>query len=270
MSETRASLEPSAAEDPAKALQSWWDRDGPFRALHRVAPVRLAFIRSRLAAHFGRDPLSLSPFAGLRLLDIGCGGGLAAEPMARLGFRVTAVDADPLALAAAKAHAESSGLRIDYRLGKAESPARSGERFDAVLALEIVEHLDDPAPFFAALPGLLDQRGAFIGATLNRNARSFAFAILGAEYLLRWIPPGTHDWRRFLRPSEFVLALRRNGLLVTELAGMSYDPLSAAWSLSGDLAVNYLVMAVKREEAPGSTVGRRDPRDAAEFDPFVG
>jgi 2-polyprenyl-6-hydroxyphenyl methylase / 3-demethylubiquinone-9 3-methyltransferase len=243
---TSASFEPSEGDRLLRRAAPWWDPEGAFRPLHRLGPARLLFIRSRFLAHFGRDPDSLAPFTGLSLLDVGCGGGLVAEPMARLGFSVTAIDADEEAIDAAKAHAEASGLAIDYRVESAESPALAGAGFDAVLALEIVEHLADPAVFFAVLGGLVRPGGAFIGATLNRTARSFALAILGAEYLLRWLPPGSHDWRGFVRPSEFVLALRRAGLSPIELAGMSYDILSGAWTLSRDLGVNYLVMAVRR------------------------
>ncbi len=246
VSGTSGSLEPSEADRFAARAVSWWDPEGAFAPLHSLGATRLHFIRSRLLSHFGRDPRSLAPFEGLRLLDIGCGGGLAAEPMARLGFRVTAIDADRQAIAAAKAHAEAGGLAIDYRVESAESPSSPGEPFDVVLALEVVEHLADPPLFFAALGRLLRPGGAFIGATLNRTARSFALAILGAEYVLRWLPPGSHDWRQFLRPSEFVLALRRNGLFPIELAGMRYDILSREWTLSRDLGVNYLVFAVRR------------------------
>lgn len=246
MSVASAKLESSKFDRLAGDPSQWWDPKGDFRALHALSPTRLGFIRSRLLAHFKRDPNALAPFEGLSLLDIGCGGGLAAEPMARLGFSVTAIDADEEAIAAARAHAEASGLAIDYRVQNAESPALAGANFDAVLALEILEHLEEPSRFFAALAGLVRPGGAFIGATLNRTTRSFALAILGAEYLLRWLPPGTHDWRRFVRPSEFVLALRRNGLCPIELTGMSYDITSGEWELSRDLAVNYLVMAVRR------------------------
>jgi 2-polyprenyl-6-hydroxyphenyl methylase/3-demethylubiquinone-9 3-methyltransferase len=246
LGEMRGSVDPAAIERFAAEAAEWWDPEGAQRQLHRLGPVRLGFIRSRLVAHFARDRESLSPFDGLRLLDIGCGGGLVAEPMARLGFKVTAVDAEKEAIAVAKAHAKAGGLAIDYRVGSAESAALPGQSFDAALALEIVEHLADPAPFFSALARLVRPGGAFIGSTLNRTPRSFALAVLGAEYLLRWLPRGTHDWRKFLRPSEFVLALRRCGFSVTELSGMSYSPLSGEWSLSGDLGVNYLVVAVRR------------------------
>ena len=185
----------------------------------------------------------MRPFDGLTLLDTGCGGGLIAEPMARLGFAVTGIDAAPEAIAVARAHAEGTGLSIDYRVATAESVAARGQRFDAVLALEIIEHVADPAVFLGCIGVLVEQDGAFIGATLNRTARSFATAILGAEYVLGWLPRGTHDWRKFIRPSEFVLGLRRNGLHPTDLAGVSYDLLRGEWSLSRDLDVNFMIMA---------------------------
>ena len=239
-------VDPREVEHFAAQSQGWWDPDGPFRPLHRLNPTRLAFIRERLLGHFARDGAGLTPFTGLRLLDIGCGGGLVCEPMARLGFAVTGIDADAAAVEVARGHAAAAGLAVEYRVAAAESLADRGERFDAVLGLEIVEHLADTAPFFAALGGLVRPGGAFVGATLNRTLRAFALAVVGAEYVLRWLPRGTHDWRKFLRPSEFVLGLRRNGFEVAELTGVGYDMSSGEWRLSADLDVNYLVFAVKR------------------------
>jgi 2-polyprenyl-6-hydroxyphenyl methylase/3-demethylubiquinone-9 3-methyltransferase len=229
----------------AAQAAGWWDPGGSFRPLHELNPVRLAFIRGELLAHFRRDPRSLSPFAGLRLADIGCGGGLIAEPMARLGFAVTGIDADSQAIGVARAHAAASGLAIDYRVADVEMPAAAGEQYDAVLALEIVEHVTDRDRFLTALARLVKPGGVFIGTTLNRTARSFALAILGAEYVLRWLPPGTHDWNRFVRPSEFVLPLRRAGLATTRLAGMSYDWPRGEWRISDDLSVSYTLVAVR-------------------------
>ena len=223
----------------------WWDPSGSFRPLHQINPVRIDFIRHQLLAHFDRDAGSLSPFTGLSLADIGCGGGLVAEPMTRLGFSVTGIDAGAPAIATARAHAEAGGLSIDYRVADIEGLARAGERFDVVLALEILEHVADRDAFFAALGMLVKPGGVFIGATLNRTARSFALAIVGAEYLLGWLPRGTHDWRRFVRPSEFVLGLRRAGLGATRLAGLGYDWRSGDWGESGDLSVNYMLLAVR-------------------------
>ena len=246
MRETSATVDPEEIGHFAAQAGVWWDPAGSFRALHRINPTRLGFIRQQLQAHFRCEPSSLRPFEGLSLLDIGCGGGLAAEPMARLGFTVTGIDAGAEAIVSARAHAEAMGLAIDYRVAAAESLAQAGECFDAVLALEVIEHVADPAVFFASVGALVRPGGAFIGATLNRTARSFVLAIVGGEYIFRWLPPATHDWRKFLRPSEFVLGLRRNGLPATQLTGVIYDPRRGEWSLSPDLQVNYMVGAVRR------------------------
>jgi 2-polyprenyl-6-hydroxyphenyl methylase/3-demethylubiquinone-9 3-methyltransferase len=243
---TSATVDPQEVERFAAQAEAWWDPQGSFRPLHRLNPVRLDYIRQHLTAHFGRSISSLRPFDGLTLLDIGCGGGLVAEPMSRLGFAVTAVDADDHSIAVARAHAEATGLSIDYRVASAESMAGAGQRFDAVLALEIIEHVADPAVFLGSVGALVRKGGAFIGATLNRTPRSFAAAIIGAEYLLGWLPRGTHDWRKFMRPSELVLGLRRNSLNPTNMTGVSYDWIRGEWSLSRDLEVNYMVVAVRQ------------------------
>jgi 2-polyprenyl-6-hydroxyphenyl methylase/3-demethylubiquinone-9 3-methyltransferase len=243
---TNASVDAEEVDRFAARADAWWDADGSFRALHRVNPARLAFIRSQLSAHFVRDLAALRPFAGLTLLDVGCGGGLVAEPMARLGFTVTAIDASAEAIAAARAHGEATGLPIEYRTAAIESLAAQGEQFHAVVTLELIEHLADRAVFYEALGKVVRPDGAFIAATLNRTAKSFVLAIVGAEYILDWLPRGTHDWRKFVRPSELVLDLRRVGLRVTRLAGISFDPRSGEWSVSRDLAVNYLAAATRR------------------------
>jgi 2-polyprenyl-6-hydroxyphenyl methylase / 3-demethylubiquinone-9 3-methyltransferase len=244
--ETSATVDPEEIGRFAARADTWWDPDGSFRPLHLLNPTRLGFIRQHLVRHFGRDFLSLRPFEGLRLLDIGCGGGLIAEPMARLGFAVTGVDADPAAIAVAQSHAQATGLSIDYRVATAESISGADQRFDAVLALEIIEHVADSGVFLGCVGALTKPWGAFIGATLNRTARSFALAIIAAEYLFGWLPRGTHDWRKFIRPSEFVLGLRRNGIHTTQIAGVSYDLARGEWLLSQDLEVNYMLMAVRR------------------------
>ena len=244
--ETSGTIDPDEIGHFATQAETWWDPDGSFRTLHRINPVRLGFIRHHLMTHFHSDPSSLRPFHGLTLLDIGCGGGLVAEPMSRLGFNVTGIDPGAEAIDAARAHAEATGLAIDYRVGAAESIAETGRRFDAVLALEVIEHVANPVDFLAAVSALVRSGGAFIGATLNRTPRSFALAIIGAEYIFRWLPPGTHDWRKFVRPSEFVLGLRRSGFVATQLAGLVFDSWRGEWSLSPDLQVNYMVAAVRR------------------------
>ena len=246
MDEFGDTVDPEEIDRFAAQSADWWDPGGSFRPLHRINPARIDFIRSELCAHFGCDARSLRPFEGLSLVDIGCGGGLLAEPMARLGFAVTGIDAAAGAIEAARAHAEAGGLAIDYRVAALEQLAGEGRRFDVALACELVEHLAHRTAFFAALGALIVPGGAFIGATLNRTVRSFALAVVGAEYVLGWLPRGTHDWRRFVRPSEFVLGLRRNSFTATRLAGLRYDFFGGSWSLADDLSVNYMVSAVRR------------------------
>jgi 2-polyprenyl-6-hydroxyphenyl methylase/3-demethylubiquinone-9 3-methyltransferase len=246
MAEFGDTVDPEDIDRFAAQGADWWDPSGSFAALHRINPARLAFIRDQLLAHFDRDARALAPFAGLRLADIGCGGGLVAEPMTRLGCTVTGIDAGAAAIEAARARGESADLTIDYRVADIEGLARTGEQFDIILALEIIEHVADRETFFTTLGRLVKPGGIFIGATLNRTARSFALAIVGAEYVLGWLPRGTHDWRKFIRPSECVLGLRRNGIHTTELAGVNYDLARGEWLLSRDLEVNYMLMAVRR------------------------
>ena len=240
------------AEEVAKlsaSAEEWWDPAGRFGSLHRLNPVRLAFIRDRVAAHAGRDPLAERPLQGLRLLDIGCGGGLLAEPLARLGAEVVGIDASQENVEVAALHAARSGLAIDYRQTSAEALAEdltaAGARFDAVVNMEVVEHVADAAAFLHASAALVEPGGAMVLATLNRTPKAFALAIVGAEYVLGWLPRGTHDWRRFLRPSELAALLRDGGIEIAELTGVAYNPLTAAWRLARDLDVNYMVFAVK-------------------------
>ena len=225
---------------------SWWDLGGAFRPLHNFNPSRIRFVRDRLANHFGRDPLSVKPFAGLTLLDIGCGGGLIAEPMTRLGFRVTGIDAAEKNVGVARVHAARSELEITYECATPEELLSRDCRYDVVLALEVLEHVSDVAAFLNSAAGLLAPQGALVAATLNRTLKALALAKIGAEYILRWVPAGTHDWRKFVRPSELAAGLRQGGLTLTELAGMSYDPFTDSWRTSKDLDVNYLALAVRR------------------------
>jgi len=224
---------------------SWWDPTGAFQPLHKFNPSRIRFVRDRLAAHFGRDPLAPAPFAGLTLLDIGCGGGLIAEPMARLGFKVTGIDAAEKNIGVAKLHATRSELDIAYENITPEDIAERGMRYDVVLALEVVEHVADVEAFLKASAGLVAPGGALIAATLNRTLKALALAKIGAEYILRWVPAGTHDWRKFVKPSELSAGLLHGGLKVTELAGVTYDVFTDTWKASKDLDVNYMVVAVK-------------------------
>ncbi len=232
----------------AALAPQWWHEDGAFRPLHRLNPARIGFLRDQLAGHFGRDPRARRPFAALRLLDIGCGGGLLCEPLARLGFAVTGIDADRAALKVARAHAKGQRLAIDYRAQSAAELAAAGLRFDAVLALEVVEHAADATAFLATASQLVRPGGAFAASTLNRTPAAFLFAILGAEYLLRWLPRGTHDFKKFLRPSELASRLRDAGLRVERLAGLSYEPWRDRWRVGPDLSVNYLLFATKPAE----------------------
>ena len=251
MAEFGDTVDPEDIDRFAAHSASWWDPTGSFRPLHQINPVRIDFIRRELLTHFHREARSLAPFTGLRLADIGCGGGLIAEPMTRLGFTVTGLDADAQAIATARAHAAATGLLIDYRVADIDSLVGEGEHFDVVLALEIIEHVADREAFLAALGRLVRPGGAIIGATLNRTARSFALAIVGAEYVLGWLPRGTHDWQRFVRPSEFVLGLRRAGLQTIRLAGLFYDWRGGGWSQSRDLSVNYMLAAVRGTATTG-------------------
>jgi len=253
MTEARAGSEPDAggSVDPVEIAkfsamaEEWWDPAGKFRPLHKFNPTRLAFVRDRIAEHLARDPLAERPLAGLSLLDIGCGGGLLAEPLSRLGAEVTGIDASERNIKVAALHAAESGLTIDYRHAAAEDLAGAGARFDVVLNMEVVEHVADLGAFLTASTALVKPGGAMVVATLNRTPKAFLLGILGAEYLLRWLPPGTHDWRRFVRPSELARELAAGGLTVTEIAGMAYNPLTDDWRLARDTAVNYMVFAVK-------------------------
>ncbi len=225
--------------------ESWWDPTGPFKPLHRFNPSRLRFIRDTAVAHWGRDPSLLKPLDGLAVIDIGCGGGLISEPLARMGATVTGIDPSTKNIGTARVHAGQSGLEIDYRATTAEDVAASGARFDMVMNLEVVEHVSDVDGFLAASGTLLKPGGLMICATLNRTLKSLAMAKIGAEYVLRWLPRGTHDWRKFLTPAELTRSIRRAGLSVTALQGVSYLPFKDDWALSGDTGVNYMVVAVK-------------------------
>jgi 2-polyprenyl-6-hydroxyphenyl methylase/3-demethylubiquinone-9 3-methyltransferase len=223
--------------------EAWWDPAGKFRPLHRLNPVRVQFIRDRLAQGVGRDPNAPEPLRGLSILDIGCGGGLLAEPLARLGATVTGIDAAERNIQIARDHAEKVGVKVTYLPCTAEDLAAQGAQFDAVLAMEIVEHVADLDSFIGSCADLLKPTGTLFVATLNRTVKSFAMAIVGAEYLLRWLPRGTHDWKRFLRPSELAQLLRARGLSLRELTGVTYHPFDDSFALGRDCSVNYLAVA---------------------------
>jgi len=226
----------------SRIADEWWDPTGNFAPLHRLNPIRIGYVRDRAAAHWRRDPLSGRPLDGLSLLDIGCGGGLLSEPMTRLGARVTGVDASARNIAVASLHAERQGLAIDYRQGTAEALTAEGARFDVVMALEIVEHVADVDLFLRSCGQMVKPGGLLFLSTLNRTAKAWALAIAGAEYVLGWLPRGTHDWKKFLKPSEVVRGLRAGGVEAQDIVGVVYSPLSRTWSLNkADLDVNYML-----------------------------
>ena len=250
-------IAPHSSIDPAEVARfsaiaaEWWDPTGKFKPLHLFNPVRLGFIRDEAARRFGRDIAKPRPFEGLRLLDIGCGGGLLCEPMARLGFAVTGVDASERNIAVARLHAEAQGLDIDYRADTAENLLAAGEDpFDVVLNMEVIEHVADPGRFLRDCVGLTAPGGFMIVATLNRTPKALALAVVGAEYVLRWLPRGTHDWKKFLKPHEILEFLHGEPVSVAGPFGVSYDLLAGRWSPSSDIDVNYM-MTVDKSAAAG-------------------
>lgn len=224
----------------------WWDPNGKFKPLHMLNPCRLDYITSQIAAEFDRDLNATSPFEGLRILDIGCGGGLLSEPMARLGAEVVGADAAERNIPVAQIHAEQSGLSIDYRNTTAEALAGAGEQFDAVLNMEVVEHVSDPLAYLTACQQLLKPGGIHICSTINRNPKSFAMAIVGAEYVMRWLPKGTHEWSKFITPDELYKLIEQAGLSPVDRKGFVFNPVTWSWSLSDrDLSVNYVTASLK-------------------------
>ncbi|MCG6901605.1 MAG: bifunctional 2-polyprenyl-6-hydroxyphenol methylase/3-demethylubiquinol 3-O-methyltransferase UbiG [Rhodobacter sp.] len=225
----------------------WWDPNGKFKPLHMLNPCRLDYITAQIAAEFGRDLASPKPFEGLRILDIGCGGGLLSEPMARLGATVVGADAAERNIPVARVHAEAQGLDIDYRHTTAEALVEAGEEFDAVLNMEVVEHVADPTAFLTACRMLLKSGGLMVCSTLNRNPKSFMMAIVGAEHIMRWLPRGTHDWARFITPDELFALLETAGLDPVDRKGFVFNPLQWSWSISDrDLSVNYVTTSLKQ------------------------
>ena len=224
----------------------WWDTNGKFKPLHMLNPTRLDYITQQIAAEFDRDLNSEAPFAGLRILDIGCGGGLLAEPMARLGADVVGADAAERNIPVARVHAEQSGLDIDYRHTTAEAMAAQGEQFDAVLNMEVVEHVADPLAYLTACQQLLKPGGLMVCSTINRNPKSYLVAIIGAEHVMRWLPKGTHEWNKFITPDELCDLITEAGLTPVDRTGFVFNPLAWTWGLSDrDLSVNYVTASTK-------------------------
>ncbi|MDP3854161.1 bifunctional 2-polyprenyl-6-hydroxyphenol methylase/3-demethylubiquinol 3-O-methyltransferase UbiG [Phenylobacterium sp.] len=243
------SIDPQEVERFSRIAAEWWDPRGKFAPLHKFNPVRLSFIREQALVRFGRAAAARRPFEGLRLLDIGCGGGLLSEPMTRLGFQVTGVDASPRGIGAASAHAAEQDLAIDYRASTAEDLLAAGEPpFDVILNMEVIEHVADPGAYLRDCARLLAPGGLMVVATLNRTLKAFALAKVGAEYVLRWVPAGTHDWNKFLKPEELRGFLEREPVAVQGPFGVAYDPLGGRWSRSSDCDINYM-MTVTRDPA---------------------
>jgi 2-polyprenyl-6-hydroxyphenyl methylase / 3-demethylubiquinone-9 3-methyltransferase len=239
----RSSVEDAEVAKFSAIAAQWWDPAGKFAVLHKFNPVRLAYIREQATAWLGLDPVALRPFNGLRLLDIGCGGGLLSEPMARLGAEVVGIDPAERNIKTARIHAAGQELAIDYRVATAEDLADHGERFDIVLNMEVIEHVRDPRRFVADCGRLLRPRGVMVVATINRTFRSFALAIIGAEYVLGWLPRGTHQWEKFISPDELAAFVEAAGLAVRATDGVVFNPLTMGWSRSSDLAVNYMLVS---------------------------
>ena len=246
MQTAQTTVDPGEVAKFEAMAAEWWDPKGKFKPLHMLNPCRLDYITQQIAGEFGRDLKAGKPFDGLRLLDIGCGGGLLSEPMARLGATVVGADAAERNIPVARIHAEQSGLDIDYRHTTAEDLAAAGEQFDVVLNMEVVEHVSDPLAYLSACRQLLKPGGLMICSTINRNAKSFAVAIVGAEYVMRWLPRGTHEWSKFITPDELYDLIRNAGLTPVDRKGFVFNPASWNWSLSPrDLSVNYVTASTK-------------------------
>lgn len=241
----RTTIDAAEVERFSRMAQEWWNPSGKFKPLHKFNPVRLGYIRDHVAAHFGLDPRAPKPLNGLRLLDIGCGGGLLCEPMSRLGAQVVGADASELNIEVAKLHAAEGGLTIDYRAETAEALADQGERFDIILNMEVVEHVADMDLFISKCSEMLKPGGIMFVATINRTLKAWGLAIIGAEYVLRWLPRGTHDFKKLVRPEELEAALTATGLTMKDRTGVVYSPFSDRWDRSRDMDVNYMVLVEK-------------------------
>ena len=243
---TRSTIDKDEVDRFSAMAAEWWSPTGKFRPLHKFNPVRLAYIRDQVAARFGRDVHAARPFEGLRFLDIGCGGGLLCEPMARLGAEVVGADASETNIEVAKLHAAESGVKIDYRATTAEALADAGETFDVVLNMEVVEHVSDVDLFISKTSSMVRPGGLMFVATINRTLKAYGLAILGAEVVLRWLPRGTHQYSKLVRPEELEKALTQSGLGVIDRAGVVYNPLADRWQRSRDMDVNYMLLAERQ------------------------
>jgi len=239
-------IDPGEIEKFQAMAAEWWDPNGKFKPLHMLNPCRLDYVTAQIAAEFGRDLAEPNPFKGLRVLDIGCGGGLLSEPMARLGADVVGADAAAGNIPVAQVHADAQGLNIDYRHTTAEALVDQAERFDVILNMEVVEHVADPPAFLAACHSLLKPGGLMLCSTINRNPKSFAVAIVGAEFVMRWLPKGTHEWSKFITPDELYQLLQGAGMDPVDRKGFVFNPLTWSWSISDrDLSVNYVTASIR-------------------------
>jgi 2-polyprenyl-6-hydroxyphenyl methylase / 3-demethylubiquinone-9 3-methyltransferase len=248
MTSPRSSVDDAEVERFSRHAATWWDARGPMAALHKFNPVRLAYIRDQAAKRFGRDAKKIDCLKGLHMLDIGCGGGILSEPLARLGAHMVGADPSQENIEVASAHARESGVAVDYRAITAEALAAAGERFDVVLAMEVVEHVNDVNAFIATCASMVKPSGLMVAATLNRTLKSFALAIIGAEYLMRWVPRGTHQWDKFVTPEELETAIEASGLQVIAERGVIYNLIADRWQLSSDMDVNYMLVGARTAE----------------------
>ncbi|WP_306258858.1 bifunctional 2-polyprenyl-6-hydroxyphenol methylase/3-demethylubiquinol 3-O-methyltransferase UbiG [Pararhizobium sp. IMCC21322] len=239
----RTTIDDAEVERFSKLAAEWWNPTGKFKPLHKFNPVRMAYIKEKVSAHFDRDIKATDAFAGLRILDIGCGGGLLCEPMARLGAGIVGVDASATNINVASLHAEQSGLSIDYRATTAEALSDEGETFDIILNMEVVEHVADVPLFLSECSKMLRPGGLMFVATINRTMKAWGLAIIGAEHILRWLPKGTHQYEKLVRPEEIEQPLNAQGLSILEINGVFYNPLKDVWALSNDTDVNYMMLA---------------------------